>query len=203
MFGIDRLRAALRDSEGSPGLAPAPTAAVAAVLRDEGPDSAQLLLIERATRAGDPWSGQIALPGGRREPTDRDAAHTAERETLEELALDLAGAERLGRLADQSPSQATGLLTVAAHVYWIGDAEPSLRPNHEVRDALWVPLRALVAPERYRDHRHPALPDRRFPAVALDSGERVVWGLTLRFLQDLFVRLDHPFPVRPGGRAGW
>ncbi|HVS13960.1 MAG TPA: CoA pyrophosphatase [Thermoanaerobaculia bacterium] len=203
MFGIDRLRVALRHSEGSPGLAAAPAAAVAAVLRDDGPDSAQLLLIERATRAGDPWSGQIALPGGRRERGDRDAADTAERETLEELALDLAGAERLGRLADQSPSQAVGVPTVSALVYWIGDAEPTLRPNQEVRDALWVPLRELVLPERYRDYRYPALPERRFPAVALDSRERVVWGLTLRFLEDLFQRLDHRFPVRPGPRAGW
>ncbi|MGH7644285.1 MAG: NUDIX hydrolase, partial [Gemmatimonadales bacterium] len=77
-------------------------AAVALALL-EGSTGLELLLIKRAEREGDPWSGQIALPGGRRDPQDPDLLATALRETLEETGLDLAGAERLGTLDDLYP----------------------------------------------------------------------------------------------------
>ena len=58
-----------------------------------------LLLIKRARSERDPWSGHMALPGGRRDPEDRDLEATASRETLEETGLDLAGVGTpLGRL---------------------------------------------------------------------------------------------------------
>ena len=70
-------------------------AAVAIALRD-GDDGLEALFIHRAVRVGDTWSGQIAFPGGRREPGDADLLATAIRETLEEIGVDLSGAERLG-----------------------------------------------------------------------------------------------------------
>ncbi|HVS65682.1 MAG TPA: CoA pyrophosphatase [Thermoanaerobaculia bacterium] len=196
-FEIDRLRAALRRSDGEPGHLPGPTAAVAAILRGDEPDAPELLLIERAARERDPWSGQIAMPGGRRDPADPSPAATAERETREEVGIDLSRAERLGRLPDQSPASSRLRLSVSAHVYWLGDSRPRLRTNHEVEATLWVPLADLTRPDRYRDYRYPIVPDELFPAVALDEQERVVWGLTLRFLEDLFRCFDHPFPVKP------
>src|SRR5262245_1701845 len=54
-------------------------AAVAAILRDK-PHGTEVLLIRRAARDGDPWSGHMAFPGGQREPEDRDLLTTAERE---------------------------------------------------------------------------------------------------------------------------
>ena len=57
-------------------------AAVAVVLRDGAGGGVEVLLIERAHKAGDPWSGHMAFPGGRQDPTDLSARHTAERETL-------------------------------------------------------------------------------------------------------------------------
>jgi 8-oxo-dGTP pyrophosphatase MutT (NUDIX family) len=195
MFEIDRLRRALRGNEDDERHLSAPSAAVAAILRGGRPDAPELLLIERATRERDPWSGQIAMPGGRREPADPTPAATAERETREEVGLELDPEQRLGRLPDQHPASARSSLSVSAHVYWIGPAAPELRLNHEVEAALWVPLADLVRPERYRDYRWPIVPDRVFPAVALDDRERVVWGLTFRFLEDLFRCFEHPFPV--------
>src|SRR6478752_6570976 len=70
-------------------------AAVAAVLVPS-PDA--VLLIRRAERAGDPWSGHMALPGGRREPEDADLVETARRETFEEVGLQLARSDLLGGL---------------------------------------------------------------------------------------------------------
>jgi 8-oxo-dGTP pyrophosphatase MutT (NUDIX family) len=79
-------------------------AAVALVLRPHPDGDAELLFIRRATRAGDPWSGQIGLPGGRYEPADDLLETTALRETLEEVGLDLrAGGRVLGALDELRP----------------------------------------------------------------------------------------------------
>jgi 8-oxo-dGTP pyrophosphatase MutT (NUDIX family) len=51
-------------------------------------DRCQLLLIKRAKREGDPWSGDIALPGGHVE-LEEDDFQAVCRETQEEIGLDL------------------------------------------------------------------------------------------------------------------
>ena len=61
-------------------------AAVAMILRDEGGE-AQILMIKRAARDGDPWSGHMAFPGGRMEKEDQSLRETAIRETFEEVGL--------------------------------------------------------------------------------------------------------------------
>jgi 8-oxo-dGTP pyrophosphatase MutT (NUDIX family) len=76
-------------------------AAVATVLREHPERGLEVLLIQRAEREGDPWSGHIAYPGGRYSSTDASMQHTAERETIEEVGLDLrAHARLLGRLSN-------------------------------------------------------------------------------------------------------
>jgi len=74
----------------TPGDPPEPpgeaTASVAMTLA--GP-SLKTLMIKRAEREGDPWSGQVAFPGGRRERQDRSLLETATRETKEEVGIDL------------------------------------------------------------------------------------------------------------------
>ena len=205
---LDQVSRALRERLLPAGAAAAAPvhAAVAGVLR-EGERGAELLLIERVRREGDPWSGQMALPGGRVQVEDPSPLHTAIRETHEETGIALDRAPVLGRLDEQAPSSSGGTFRVAAYVFSVGSASPSLRPNHEVADALWLPLEALLEPPRYRDYRYPPRPEATFPAVAIDlseaSGEsgahaetRVVWGLTLRFLVDFFARLGHSFPAR-------
>ena len=84
-------------------------AGVAMVLRDDAGDGAgpSVLFIERARWEGDPWSGHMAFPGGRVDPSDRDARAAAERETLEEVGLRLSGAERIGRLDDRQGNPRT------------------------------------------------------------------------------------------------
>lgn len=168
-------------------------AAVAAIFR-AGDGGTELLFIERARREGDPWSGHMALPGGRVDPIDEHELAAAERETWEEVALDLAPAERLGRLDDLMG--AARPITVSAFGFWLPGPRPQLKPNHEVADTLWIPLEELRAPERAVAY-HYHLRDRDvFPGIAI-AGERVVWGMTLRLLQDFFARLGQPlrFPV--------
>ena len=79
-------------------------AAVALILQVREAAAVELLMIKRATYEGDPWSGHVALPGGRQEPGDSSLEETAVRETREETAVDLARAGRiLGRLDDLQP----------------------------------------------------------------------------------------------------
>src|SRR6476646_9126644 len=86
---LDRRIAPGHRAEDAEGL----RAAVAAIMRERN-GRAEILFIKRAERESDPWSGHMAFPGGRREPSDETLLHTARRETLEEVGLDLASAAR-------------------------------------------------------------------------------------------------------------
>lgn len=170
-------------------------AAVAAVFR-AGEVDTELLFIQRAEHEGDPWSGHMAFPGGRAHALDVDSHATAERETAEELGLDLRPARRLGSLSDVDGGRASNnLIAVSAHCYWLDGVRPELVLNHEVAAAVWVPVGQLLDEERHIDYWYP--PSRStFPGIQLDVAKQVIWGLTLRLLADLFARLDRRFIIR-------
>jgi 8-oxo-dGTP pyrophosphatase MutT (NUDIX family) len=172
-------------------------AAVAVVFRDDaGP--MELLLIERANREGDPWSGDIAFPGGRIDEGDASPQAAAERETLEEVGLSLDAAASLGRLDDLfGMKTTTSGIVVSAFVYHVH--QPSvLTPNHEVQRAFWFPVDALLDRRRHiayleeRGLRSPGI-------VVADEGRRVVWGLTYRFLVHFLEILGHSPSERSNG----
>lgn len=174
-------------------------AAVAAVFR-EGPMGAEVLLIRRATQPGDPWSGQMAFPGGRHDASDPDLLHTAIREAKEEVGLGLdPDTQLLGRL-DDLPAVARGKpvgLVITPFVFVI-EGQPLLTPcDREVDAILWTPVAPLVRGERDTtvawEHGQARL---RMPGF--DVGGDVVWGLTHRMLVGLFGLLD----VGPGPRYG-
>lgn len=160
-------------------------AAVSVVLHSPSPeDEVSVLFIRRAECEGDPWSGHMAFPGGRRDAEDPDLLATALRETHEEVGLDLAThAEFLVRMPDVPANfRAAGIeLTVAPFVFALR-GEHVLAPNHEVAETLWVPLRALAAGEGAGAHAvHYEGREMRFPCIRV--GERVIWGLTWWMLQ--------------------
>ena len=171
-------------------------AAVALVLRESasGPEA---LFIERAKHPGDPWSGHMAFPGGRVDAGDENARAAAERETREEVGVDLAPAELLGRLDDLEGRHAgrrSGLV-ISAFVYHHPAPGP-LRPNHEVETALWVSLPSLRDPFRHVDH---AIHDdlRPFPGIRVGEADpHVVWGLTYRFVELFLEIVGKPIPDR-------
>ncbi len=166
------------------------TASVAILLRAGPMGEAEVLLIQRAEREGDPWSGHMAFPGGRRDPTDPDVLATAVRETHEEVGVDVtAHATLVTRLGDVPLLvRAQNLdVRIAPFVFAMRRDVP-LAPNHEVAATLWTPLaplargeRASVYPFRWQGVDH------EFPCYRL--GERVVWGLTYAMLQGLFERV--------------
>lgn len=183
------LRRSFADQPPESPLAGPRTAAIALILLVEhGGEALEALLIERATRDGDPWSGHMALPGGHAEPSDADLAATAERETLEEVGLDLrATGERLGRLSDCEPVRGVPV-AVRPFVYLL-DRRPTLTLSAEVRCGLWVPTLPLQRGEHRATHTfNRAGRDLEFPAWDVDG--KKVWGLTYRVLDEFFRRFN-------------
>ena len=194
---IDEVRSALARHRAVTRTAPA-RAAVAMVLRPDPAGLGEVLLIERARKAGDPWSGHMAFPGGRQDPEDPSPRVTAERETLEEVGMDLAPAELLGQLDDLEGRHAgrPAGLVISAFVYHLPDP-PRLVPNEEVESAFWVPLAQLLARERHVDYRfRHELGALTMPGIRVGEADpHVVWGLTYRFLERFFELLGRPLPA--------
>lgn len=170
--------------------------AVIVLLSEEEP---RLLLIRRAAAEGDPWSGDLAFPGGRFEAGDATGRDTAERETQEEVGFDLSNAEYVGRLDDLQGRAVE--IVVSAFVYAIAD-EPTLSFSEEVRAAYWVRFGDLLDPARHAverfDYRGHALdlPVVRLGDITADEGPPL-WGLTYRFVELFFRILGHPLPSMP------
>ena len=170
-------------------------AAVSLILRS-GPEL-EVLLIRRAEAEGDPWSGQMALPGGRRDPSDTSLLQTAMRETAEETSVFLGeGGVHLGRLEPAIPAT-TRLppITIFPYVFGVPMGTEARVSSREVDEVLWVPLADLQKPGatgtieiHYGDNNSRAFPCMRFEG-------RVIWGLTFRILTGLFEILHTTRPA--------
>ncbi len=173
---------------------PAHTRAAVALALRPGAHGPEALFIERAPRAGDPWSGDIGFPGGKVEAEDSGTRQTAERETREEIGLDLRGGRYLGCLSDIAGAHLPVL--VSCHVYRV-EKLPLFVLSSEVRDLFWVSLADLNDPE------HRIIATVRFreemlerPAIRLPQpGKPVLWGITYRLVME-FLAL---FRVESGG----
>jgi 8-oxo-dGTP pyrophosphatase MutT (NUDIX family) len=168
-----------------PGTIPA---AVALILIQDA-SGLEVLFIERAERETDPWSRQIAFPGGRHEAADADLVATAVRETQEETGVDLRDAERLGVLDDMYPRTPVLPPVVVRPFVFALPARPATAVSLEVREAFWAPLETLRAPGVYQTVTvTPRGLTLSVPAYVL--GTRVIWGMTERiltpFLNQLF-----------------
>lgn len=160
-------------------------AAVAILIRAGSGEELEILFIQRAIYEGDPWSGQIAFPGGREEPGDADLLATASRETLEETQLDLrTEALLIGALNDLRP-QAVRLprVIVRPFVFLVSDvADPVL--SGEVAASFWVPLSVLLDRSVWRDTPVSA-GGTEMSRFAFHHRGFVVWGMTERILSEL------------------
>lgn len=167
------------------------TRAAVALVACEGEAGAEVLFIQRSEHDRDPWSGHLAFPGGRVEPGDPGPKEAAVRETREELGLDLADAEPLGRL-DDLPAAHLPVL-VSCFVFALG-GRPPLSPNPaEVRHAFWFPLGDLLDPGRRREKTYLfAGREARYPAIRLLDGRPLLWGITYRLVAQLVALLGGP-----------
>ena len=188
----DLLRAARRPPVCA--VAPAARRAAVAAVVSPGPRGLSLLFIQRAERTGDPWSGQIAFPGGRLSEGDAGPLDAAVREVREEIDLDLSSEHLLGPLDDLAPL--SGLPELVVHPWLFCTPElPQLRPDpREVAGVFTAPLADLLAGRGRGQFDYPwrggTVP---LPAVTLagpDGASVRLWGMTLRIVDDLLHRLD-------------
>lgn len=169
----------------------APSVKPAAVLIGlfEGPRGEPRLWLLRRPSGLRTHSGQVALPGGKRDPTDPDLVTTALREAEEEIGLMRHQVEVLGVADDLVTS--TGFV-VTPVVGWIrGAFEPQPNPS-EVSRTFTAPF-AMFRESGILE----AIPFeslRRMVRAFRVEGE-LVWGVTAAILTALAQRAPFPAPL--------
>jgi len=174
-------------------------AAVALILRDS-PAGPEILFIERARHENDPWSGDLGFPGGKVEADDPHPQRAAERETFEEIGIDLRLARYLGRLDDLAGAHLP--VVVCCFVYETDRYDPFVL-SAEVAEAFWIPLQTLLDPARHlmttvsfrgEQLQRPALD-------LLGPGRTVLWGITFRLISQFMHILGYAPGDRPIGES--
>ena len=182
-FSVESLHHRLLTTDpvrGPKGLVP--DAAVAVMFKSSRSTSS-LLLIRRTEKRGDPWSGQIAFPGGHRARTDGSFLETAMREANEEVGISLGAHAVLGFLP---PIYArTRRIRVVPFVFQLRRGV-SLRPNREVADAFWVSVNELVHCKVVKSKVRVEGCERTVDSYVVDG--KMIWGLTFRIIRILLSR---------------
>lgn len=145
-----------------------------------------ILMIKRAEREGDTWSGHMAFPGGRKEPGDRNGFYCAVRETEEEVGLQLGEEDAcIGRLSEVNAlSRVRGLgMAVTPYVFKL-EREVTFSPNYEVAEVVWVPL-SFLRQHSNRETMKWRLKGVDIPLPAYYYEGRRIWGLSLNMLDEL------------------
>lgn len=169
---IEKLSKVLRSVSDEQGA----NAAVALLLKLENAEL-NILLVKRVENLADPWSGQVALPGGKRDASDLNLKQTVTRETLEETNIDLLSDCRfLGVLTALRSKPRINLLILPFVV--LLEREPSIRlSERELEDFVWIPLRDVVQGKGSVEFDFGEVP-------AFIVGRSVIWGLTFRVLEE-------------------
>lgn len=145
-----------------------------------------ILMIKRAEREGDPWSGHMAFPGGRMDSADAHGYAVAVRETAEEVGLSLEEqAQCIGRLSDlhARPHRGPFGMAISPFVFRL-DHEVTFSPNHEVAEVVWVPLEFLSNGDNQEEMiwRYKGV-SMMVPCYWYEG--RCIWGLSLMMLGEL------------------
>jgi 8-oxo-dGTP pyrophosphatase MutT (NUDIX family) len=182
-FDIESLKQRLNPTSSIEGFKSNVPVAAVAIIIDVHRDTDSILLIKRQERVGDPWSGQIAFPGGHRSPSDGTLLDTAIRETSEEVGIELHRHVALGALP--LVYSQTRRVPVTPFVFQL-NSDVAVRMNDEVAETFWASLQELSTIRSTRS-------EVRVEAVTLDVDSylldgRVIWGLTFRIIRSLLNR---------------
>jgi len=156
-----------------------------------------ILMIKRAEREGDPWSGHMAFPGGRMDPGDAHGFAVAVRETAEEVGLELGPQDScIGRLSDlNARPRAKSLGMVVSPFVFRLEREVEFTPNYEVAEVVWVPLEFLLDIDN-REKMTWQYKGMEIPVPCYKYGKYCIWGLSLMMLDELMDLIEGKNPKR-------
>lgn len=181
MNPFDPLRARLAERVPARDGGEVVTQSAVALILTPGERGLEALFIRRSQRPDDPWSGHVALPGGRREPSDLDLLATARRETEEEVGVKLRADGLLGSLDDLRPTVTPkGTLLVRPYAFGVPQ-RPMTALSDEVSAVEWLALSQLAGS---MDRAVIDVGAARREVDCYRIGDIVIWGLTYRILRD-------------------
>jgi 8-oxo-dGTP pyrophosphatase MutT (NUDIX family) len=151
--------------------------AAVGILFREDQGELEFLLVKRAEVQGDPWSGDMAFPGGKKCPDDRNLLETVMREVMEETNIHLEPSQYLGSM-DPLISAVRPSMAVTPMVFRLYDV-PEIRINEELSYHVWTRFSNLQGSKGH------ALVKNRYDTDVFYVGDDVVWGLTFRMLERL------------------
>lgn len=158
--------------------------AVSVLLKEEAEDL-WLLMIERGENPRDPWSGQMAFPGGHADPQDRTLLETAARETLEEVGINIRDQEFLGCLHNLEPRNAPMLVT--PFVFLLSEeAHPAT--SEEAKEILWVPMSFLLSSANVSSIMI-NIGHQEVPMGCYRYLDHTIWGMSFRIIREIVSKI--------------
>jgi len=178
---VSKVLRAVWDEQGA-------NASVAVILRLDG-GKLRVLFVRRVRNSRDPWSGQMALPGGKREAKDRSLKETVIRETLEETNINLLENCRFLGVMSVFQSKPRPETKVLPFVVLVEDKQLIRLNENELEEYFWVSVEELV-----RNRTKARFGFAESPAFVL--GNMIIWGLTFRIIERLVYLLETRMTLR-------
>jgi len=148
----------------------------------------RVLFIQRGSWDGDPWSGHVAFPGGKADDTDPNLRFTASREFMEEIGSPLDDGRWLGRLHDLRARPVRDMV-IRPFVVQLPE-RPVLQQQGEVARSFTIPFSHLLE-GRGRGSMAYSWQGTEISLPCVRLGDTVLWGLSLRIVDDLLDRIDN------------
>jgi 8-oxo-dGTP pyrophosphatase MutT (NUDIX family) len=189
---IDQISDALQKKPGNrftePDLAQLPKAAVCMILKlDLTNDQIAVLLAQRRISESDPWSGNVAFPGGKYEESDGEIMNTAKREVMEECGIDVGKCELLGTLDDTMPGNKS--IAVTPFVV-LAPKSIIVRINErEITGYVWIPIDFFIDKKNSSPMQVRRTGTTHEVASYKYQESYLVWGMTLRIIDDFLSKV--------------
>ncbi|MFS4416806.1 NUDIX hydrolase [Maribacter sp. 2307ULW6-5] len=161
-------------------------AGVMALFYPNGQGQTHLLCILRKTYPGI-HSNQVGLPGGKQEPADRDLAHTALRETHEEVGVPQEAVELVRSLSEIYIPPSNYQVHPFLGLY--RRPGPFVRQESEVARILQVPLSDFLSDANVVKRKLSTSYAHEMEVPAFKLNGYIVWGATAMMLNEIKVML--------------